>query len=49
MELGIMSHENIIATAITVIEQSDDFNAELKFKRRFTLCEAEKIFNNTAT
>ena len=42
-----MSHENIIATAVTVIEQTEDFNAELKFKRRFTLCEAETIYNNT--
>lgn len=42
-----MSHENIIATAVTVIDQTDNFNAELKFKRRFTLCEVEKIVNNT--
>ena len=38
-----MSHENIVATAVTVIEQTDNFDAELYFKRRFTVCESSEI------
>lgn len=42
-----MSHENIVATAVVVLEQEDNFEAELLFKRRFTLCESTMIFNST--
>ena len=42
-----MSHENIVATAVVVLEQDKDFKAELLFKRRFTLCEGSMIHSNT--
>ncbi len=41
-----MSHENIVATAVVVIEQTANFNAELLFKRKFTLCEVSQIHKN---
>lgn len=42
-----MSHENIVATAVTVIEQTSNFDAELYFKRRFTICEGIEIAKNS--
>ena len=42
-----MSHENIVATAVTVLEQDNNFNAELLFKRRFTSCEGAMMHSNT--
>ena len=42
-----MSHENIVATAVTVIEQTNNFDAKLYFKRRFTECEGAHIHFST--
>ena len=42
-----MSHENIVATAVTVLEQDDNVDAELLFKRRFTQCEGATIHSST--
>jgi hypothetical protein len=42
-----MSHENIVATAVCVLEQSPDLETNLYFKRRFTIAEGALIFNNT--
>ena len=42
-----MSHENIVATAVCILEQTPDFKATLYFKRRFTICEANLIHLNT--
>ncbi len=38
-----MSHENIVATATITLEQDNDFNAELYFKRIYTLAEAAEL------
>ena len=42
-----MSHENIVATSVYVIEQTENIEANLYFKRRFTTCEGSMIHNNT--
>ena len=42
-----MSHENIIATASCTLEQSKYFNAELFFKRIYTLAEVIKLVKST--
>ena len=38
-----MSHENIVASAVCVLNQTSKFQADLKFRRRFSICEGEKI------
>jgi hypothetical protein len=38
-----MSHENIVATASITLEQDDNFNAKLAFKRIYTLLEAKRL------
>ena len=40
-----MSHENIVMTAVSVLEQNG-VDAKLNFKRRFTEEEAEYLFSN---
>lgn len=42
-----MSHENIIGTATCTLEQDDNFDAILYFKRQYTTNEAEKIVMTT--
>ena len=41
-----MSHENIVATAVCVIEQTKNVKQELFFKRKFTKCEVSKILTD---
>lgn len=38
-----MSHEHIIATASCTLEQTENFNADILFKRYYTNDEAEYI------
>ena len=42
-----MSHEHIVATASCTLAQTTNFNAELKFKRRYTTQEVEDIRDDT--
>jgi len=42
-----MSHENIVATASCTLDQMEDFNATLYFKRRYMLNEAGQLVLNT--
>lgn len=42
-----MSHENIVASAVCVLNQSSKFKAELRFRRRFTVCEGHRLMEKT--
>ena len=42
-----MSHENIVVTAVCVLDQAKDIETNLQFRRRFTLHEASKISSST--
>jgi hypothetical protein len=42
-----MSHENIVVTAVCVLDQAKDIETNLHFRKRFSLYEASKIAGST--
>jgi hypothetical protein len=38
-----MSHEHIVASCVCVLHQDEYLKADLQFRRRFTICEGQKI------
>ena len=43
-----MSHENIVASCVCVLNQDEHFKADLQFRRRFTICEGQTIEQGAA-